>query len=189
MESHKNTQEQTLTQEEIMNAFYQKIFDSHEEGIKKISLEQLNELKEKGVTLENFLDYICQKYGLLLHGSIQEINGGKLRSRQGQIFASNKSAIAIMRSVYSNAGVNLEYPYFFDDDSFVLKIHTAPDNAFVSKENGFIYVLSSDGFENTPKGSWQFVKKAGEAEFQLVIETEKTDFQYPVEMLNDLDER
>ncbi len=136
------------------------------------------------------MDHLCQKQGLLLHGSIQEINEGKLKFGRRKIFASNKSAIAIMRSIYSNVGVNLEYPYFFDKDNpLILKIHTPPNEKFISKENGFVYVLNGEKFQNEPKDSWQFVKENDEVDFDLVIETEKTDFQYSVEIYDDLDKK
>jgi len=174
--------EKLPTHDEMMEDFYKKFSESSEKGIQRISLEQLRELKEKGITTENFLDYLCQKHGQLLHGSIYEIVDGKLKSGRKNIFASNKSAIAIMRSLHSNINVNLEYPYFLDKDNpLVLKIHTLPNGKFSSKENGFVYVINGEGFKNEPKGSWQFFKETGEVEFSMVIETEKDDFKYPVE--------
>ena len=71
MENYKP--EQTPRPEEMMETFYKKFSETGENSVKKISLEQLRELKEKGITTENFLDYLCQKNGLLLHGSIHEI--------------------------------------------------------------------------------------------------------------------
>jgi len=186
MENYKP--EQTPKPEEMMEAFYKKFSESGENGVKKISLEQLRELKEKGITTENFLDYLCQKNGLLLHGSIHEIADDKLKSNYKKIFASNKSAIAIMRSLYSNMNVNLEYPYFFDKDNpLVLKVHTPPNGKFISKEKGFVYIVSGEDFKNEPEGSWQFIKETGEVKFGMIIETEKADFKYPVEFSDDFD--
>ncbi len=58
--------EQIPIQEELMEDFYKKIFESSEEGIKRISLDQLRELKEKEITTEIFWiifvknkDYCC----------------------------------------------------------------------------------------------------------------------------------
>lgn len=173
---------------EMMETFYKKFSESGGEGVKKISLEQLQELKEEGITTENFLDYLCQKNGLLLHGSIHEIADDRLKSDWKKIFASNKSAIAIMRSLYSNVNVHLEYPYFFDKDNpLVLKVHTPPSGKFISKEKGFVYIVSGEGFRNEPEGSWQFIKETDEIEFGMIIETEKDDFKYPVEFSDDLD--
>ncbi|HQG58129.1 MAG TPA: hypothetical protein PLX79_04125 [Candidatus Dojkabacteria bacterium] len=176
------------TQEEVMEDFYKKFSETAEQGVKRISLKQLRELKEKGITTENFLDYLCQKQGVLLHGSINEISDDRLKSGRRMIFASNKSAIAIMRSLYSNINVNLEYPYFFDKDNpLVLKVHTPPDGKFISKENGYVYIVNSEGFQNEPKGSWQFLKRVDEVELCMAVETEKADFKYPVEFYDDLD--
>lgn len=98
-----------------MEDFYKKHFKSSEEKVKKISLKDLQELKKVGVTTENFLDYLCQKHRLLLHGSIHKISGDKLKSSKRIIFASNKAAIAIMKSLYSGENVNLEYRYFITE--------------------------------------------------------------------------
>jgi len=89
--------------------------ENHEEKVKKISLKDLQELKKVGVTTENFLDYLCQEHRLLLHGSIHKISGDKLKSSKRIIFASNKAAIAIMKSLYSGENVNLEYRYFITE--------------------------------------------------------------------------
>lgn len=194
METHKPEQltEKLPSQEEVMESFYKKFFDTPKQGIKRISLEQLNELKERGITTENFLDYLCQQHGVLLHGSIIEINGNKLKANLRKIFAANKSAIAIMKSLYSNKAenqnINLEYPYSIDaDNPLILKIHTPPNGKFIHKENGYIYIVNGDGFKNDPEGSWQFIKEADELEFSVVVETEDNDFKYPVELHDDLD--
>ena len=165
-----------------MEDFYKRHFESSEEKVKKISLENLQELKEEGITTENFLDYLCQEHKLLLHGSIHKISGDKLKSSKKKIFASNKAAIAIMKSLYSGGNVNLEYPYFISEKRpLVLKIHIPPDGKLIKASKGFVYVVDGAGFKNSPKGSWQFVKKAEEVEFNAVVETEDNDFQYPVD--------
>lgn len=182
------TFEQSPKPEEIIENFYKKISLSCDEEVKRFSLEHLRELKESGITLEKFLDYLCQEKGFLLHGSMYEIATGRLQSKQKKIFASNKSSIAIMRSLYSNINVNLEYPYFFDkNNTLILKVHTPPSGQFISKENGYIYIVNDDGFQNEPKGSWQFLREVDEVQFDMVFETGKTDFTYPVELYNDLE--
>jgi len=93
-----------------IESFYKKYLGSNKESF-KISLEALGELKKEGITTEQFLDYLCQKHGLLLHGSIHEIKHNKIKSGYNKIFASNLGVIAIERSLYSNVGVNLQYPY------------------------------------------------------------------------------
>lgn len=173
-------------QEVLMENFYRKFLENNNQDIKKITLEQLRELKEQGISTEKFLDYLCQNKGILLHGSVEKINDNKLKSDQKEIFASNKSAVAVMRSLYSNSNVDLRYPYFFDKDHpFVLKIHTLENGEFISQKNGFVYIINKEGFENKPKGSWQFVKDADEIEFNAIIETEDEDFGYPVEVYKD----
>lgn len=165
--------------------FYNKYFNSNKDVI-KLNLEELQELKREGITTEQFLDYVCQEKGLLLHGSIHQVEDDKLTSKNNKIFATNKSAIAMMRSLYSNKDVNLEYPYFIDGKNpLVLKIHTKADGKFIKANRGFVYIVNSDGFKNDPEGSWQFIKETNEVDFIAVIETESDDFNYPVKIFND----
>ena len=168
----------------IIEDFYNKILAEKNAKIRIISLKDLAELKEKRISTENFLDYLSQNHGFLLHGSIQEIEGGHLKSKSGKIFATNRAAIAIMRSLYSNKRVNLSYPYFIHENSpLVLKIHTKSKHTIIYKNHGFVYLIKkSEEFKNEPKGSWQFVKDGEEVEFSIIVETEKSDFQYPVEI-------
>ena len=170
-----------------IESFYKKYFGSNKEVV-ELPLKALRGLKKEGVSIEQFLDYLCQKQGLLLHGSIHQAKNGKLTSKSNKIFASNKSAIAIMRSLYSNADVNLQYSYFIDDrNPLTLKIHTPANVKFTKKDSGFVYIVKSEGFKNEPKGSWQFVKETEEIDFIAVVETENDDFTYSVEIFNDFD--
>ncbi|MDP6388015.1 MAG: hypothetical protein QGG63_01950, partial [Candidatus Pacebacteria bacterium] len=73
------------------------------------------------------------------------------------------------------------------DNPLVLKVHTPPDGKFISKENGYVYIVNGEGFQNEPKGSWQFLKKVDEVKFCMIVETEKADFKYPVEFYDDFD--
>lgn len=150
------------------------------------SLEDLKELKESGVSTENFLDYLCKSRGLLLHGSIEKIPAeAALEAQSEKVFATNKAAIAIMRSIYSNINVNLEYPYFISDsDPLVLEIHIGPSGNHIEVDRGFVYLVDSSGFKNEPEGSWQFIKD-GPVNFRAIVETEKRDFQYPVRVFQD----
>jgi hypothetical protein len=173
--------------EKIMEEFYRKFFDTQVDRVRKISLDDLKELKEKGITTEQFLDYLCQSHGFLLHGSIYDIKDNKLKSSGNKVYASDKAAIAIMRSIYSNENVNLSYSYTINEQRpLALKVHTPPDGKFIKVDRGFIYVIDGAGFKNEPNGSWQFVKENDEVEFNTVIETEESDFKYPVEVSNDL---
>lgn len=178
-----------VERQKLMEDFYKKYFETQTKGLRKISLDNLKELKKGGVSTEQFLDYLCQSHGFLLHGSIHEIHDDKLKSQYKKIFVANKSAIAIMRSVYSNIDVNLGYPYFIREDSpLELEIHTPPDGKFVSVDRGFVYIVDAIDFKNDPEGSWQFVKEEDEIKFHTVVETEKDDFKYPVKVYNDFEQ-
>lgn len=180
---------ENLEEQKLMEDFYKKYFETQTEGVRKISLDNLRELKERGISTEQFLDYLCQSHEFLLHGSIHEVHDDKLKSQYKKIFAANKSAIAIMRSIYSNIDVNLGYPYFIREDSpLELEIHTPPDGKFISVDKGFIYIVNAAGFRNDPEGSWQFVKEDEEVGFHAVIETEKDDFKYPIKISNDFEQ-
>lgn len=171
-----------------MDAFISKIFASQKDKKKvlKISLEKLRKLKDKNISLEFFLDYFCQKQNLLMHGSVQKISDNKIISNQNKIFASDKSSIAIMRSLYSNIGVNLEYPYYINEQNpLVLRVHTPTKKKCDPRDTGYIYLLERRGFENEPKDSWQYIKETDAAEFFFIVETEKSDFRYHVEIIND----
>jgi len=81
---------ENLEKQKLMEDFYKKYFEMQVKGVRKISLDNLKELKERGLTTEQFLDYICQNHGFLLHGSIREIDGDKLKSQYKKIFVANK---------------------------------------------------------------------------------------------------
>ena len=149
-------------------------------------MDILGEIKSLHLSLEESLDCICNKYGFLLHGSIHKTDGNKIISKNGKVFASNKAAIVIMRSLYSNEGVNLQYPYFITKEKpFILEIHAKASGKYIKKDTGYVYVLKNEGFKKDPEGSWQFVKEANEVEFVAVIETKSSDFTYPLKIFND----
>lgn len=174
--------------EEKMDEFYDQMMRNNSEGIVRICADKILDLEKKGIKLESFLDYICSKYGYLMHGSITEIEDHCLKSQFGKVFASDRSAIAIMRSIYSNRNVNLQYPYYYDDDHpLKLVVHTPVDGKYISKDNGFIYLVKKDGFSNEPARSWQFVSNESEVSYLIVVETKKSDFSHPVEFRSDLD--
>ncbi len=173
--------------EQIMEAFYKEIIINNKQKIKRISLNTLQELKEKWITTEMFLDYLCQTHGILLHWSTNEIELNKLKSRKNKIFATNKASIAILKSIYSNKGVSLEYPYeIAKNKPFILKIHTPQNWSFISKEKWFIFCIKKDNsFKKNPNIPWEFIKESEDTEFSVIIETEKSDFKYPVEVIRD----
>jgi len=164
--------------EALIEDFY---YRTIERGENYISLEKLQELKEKGITTEQFLDHVSSRCNYLFHGSQEDIDS--LTSNNGKIFASDTAAIAIMRSIYSNRGVNLKYPYVIDSEHpLVLEIEPLEGDEVSSNERGFVYCIHSDGFKNEPEGSWQYVKEDDGVEIAISVETEKEDFVYPVEI-------
>lgn len=182
-----HSQEVAKAIEKKMDDFFDQLMSENFNNVIKISVDKVNDLETEGIRLEVFLDYICAKYGYLMHGSIIEIKDNYLKSQFGKVFASDRSAIAIMRSIYSNRNVNLEYPYQYDDQHpLKLVVHTPEDGRYISQDNGFIYLVKKDGFFNEPAGSWQFVSQSPEVNYSIVVETKKADFNHPVEFKNDL---
>jgi len=173
-----------ISQEKLLEKFYEKFFENNK-NVEIISLEQMRGLKEKGINTELFLDYLCQKHNLLLHGSTHKLLGEELiPNREGKIFASNKAVVSIMKSLYFKKDASLEYPYFIDAD-FYLKIHVPSGRKFAAKKKGYIYVLDSQGFKNEPNGSWQFIVENSKVKVKVIIETERDDFQYIPEIIED----
>jgi len=177
----------TKEQETLCDNFYEKNINNKQEKIKKISLNQLQELKEKWITTELFLDYLYQKHGILLHGSTDEIEWNTLKSRNNKIFATDKASVAILKSIYSNKGVNLEYPDQIDEKNpLYLKIHTQKNWDLISNEQWNICLIKNNNwFKKNPNRSWEYIKDQQETEFSIIIETEKSDFKYPVQVIND----
>ncbi len=173
--------------EKSLECFFKNHSNSQEQFAKRISLEDLKGLKKEGITVERFLEYVSKSTGFLLHGSIHEIQDGAISARGGKVYGTNNPAIAILRSLYSNEDVNLQYPYYLDEENpLTVKIHTYSEGGYIQKERGFVYLINPEGFRNDPVGSWQFVKEGSKAGIEMIVETEKCDFQYPVEFVNDL---
>jgi hypothetical protein len=150
---------------------------------KEITLDDLREMKEQGVTLEQYLGILKSKRGCFFHGSPTKIGLEQgIRPAKEKIFATDEPAVAIMKAIYSNVGVeSLNYPYVISERTpMKLEIEGVQPNTI--GEKGYIYVINEkEGFQNEPKGSWQYIKK-GENEFVQCIEVEKSDFKYPVEI-------
>lgn len=172
---------EAIDRDALLSAFYATHFESATEHVTTISLETLRALKEKGVTTERVLDYLVQKKGVLLHGSTEHIRGDELHAHGEKIFATNNSAIAILKSVYSNRGVNLQYPLMINEDSpLSLTVHATQERPYSVAEKGSVYIVEPDGFTNDPPGTWQYVSHEPFAKFRAIIETESDDFRYPV---------
>lgn len=168
--------------ERLMETFYRELVTLASEERPVISAAKLAELAEKGITAEEFLDYVSRSKGVLLHGSATEIEGD-LVSRNEKIFASDRSAIAIMRSIYTNQGAHLEYPYHISEaNPLALRVVSDTGTEYKAGETGWVYLVESEGFENEPTGSWQYVKRSDSARVLAAVETSKKDFTYPVEI-------
>ena len=124
-----------------MEDFYRSLFSEPVKGVRRISSDQLEELRKKGISVEQFLNYLCQRDDVLLHGSIHEIAGDKLKSRNRKIFVTDEPAIAILDSIYSNSNVNLSHSYFItEQDPLELEILVPKEGKYVYKKEGLTYV-------------------------------------------------
>ena len=80
LSSMPSEKEASPEQETKMEEFYAKHLAGKGSEINIISSEAIKELKNEGIRLEQFLDYLCQKHSLLLHGSVHEIKDNHLKS-------------------------------------------------------------------------------------------------------------
>jgi hypothetical protein len=141
-------------------------------------------LKSAGYSSEDLLDHLSKHYQSLLHGTRTEISDDHLKQNgAGKVYGSDLAAIALMRAIVSNRGLEnpgLQYPYFIDEEHpLEVKIHGINDDTI--GQNGFIYILNQrSGFENDPKGSWQYVWKGQDVPIAAKIAIEKSDFTYPI---------
>ncbi len=157
---------------------------------KEVSLNDLEQMKERGITTEEFLNFLAKKHGYLFHGSQSELAiEEKLVSKEGKLYAADNPAIAILKSIYSNKGkgLNLDYPYHISEEN-PLKLKITGINPDTIGELGYVYVIDQkEGYVNDPPGSWQYEKKGmmEKQEFLQRYEIEKDDFKYPVEIVEE----
>lgn len=179
-----------MTNLDHMGNFYTKYLGNKGTSINKVILKDLELLKGLGISLETFLSYIGDRHNLLFHGSVFPLNGETLVSTNNKIYASSNPAIAIMRSLYSNRGVVLGYPYFISEkEPLKLVIHTRKDLEYPKVDKGYIYIVSkSSSFINVPAGSWQYTSNEPFLEVLGVIETSISDFSYEVSVIGDYEE-
>ena len=147
-----------------------------------ISRNDLLELLQNNISVEFFLDYLCKKYGVLLHGSRIYFET-YLEQRSKAIFATNLGSIAIMKSLLSNKGCNLSYPYFISEKSpLIVEVGERGEiNSETIGEKGYVYIIRSDKFKNDPKKSWQYInKKHKEVQILGKVEILFEDFNYPI---------
>lgn len=150
-----------------------------------ITLEDLVEMKKKGISTEMFLDFLGQKNNYLFHGSRNDIPfAEQITSPSGNIFATDEPAIAILKALYLNNAKNLGYPMHLakDKSNMKLVIDTPKENTI--GERGYIYIISnSKDFKKDPNSNWQYLKQTGDDDgvsFVKKIQVEKSDFKYPV---------
>lgn len=157
---------------------------NRKEGISLVSTSDLSQLKSAGYTSEDLFNHLNKHYQSLLHGSRTEISDDQLKQNgSGKVYGSDLAAIALMRAIVSNRGLEypgLQYPYFIDEKHpLEVRVHGINDDTI--GQNGFIYVLNQrDGFENDPKGSWQYVRTGQDVPIAAKIAVEKSDFTYPI---------
>ncbi|MBU1975395.1 MAG: hypothetical protein KKG59_03250 [Nanoarchaeota archaeon] len=169
-------------------------------GISVVTRSDL--LKLPDYSTEQFLDHLVQQYGVLLRGSVDNLDDTHLRG--DRIYVSGKASIAIMKAIISNrdlTGDGLVYPYFIrvpkmiyspgsfsftseypifsiPANPFSVKIHGVHDQTI--RDTGTVYVVSTtNNFTNTPAGSWQHVTDEP-VPIAAKIEIQKADFNYPV---------
>ena len=147
-------------------------------------MKEFGDLKLKGYSTEQALDFLIQNYNYLLHGSRVDIEGNFLTPNEdNDVFATDLGAIALLKSIISNKGLvfpGVCYPYHIDENNpLEVRIHGLHENT-IGKE-GFIYVIeNTSGFENNPEGSWQYIKTGSEVPFIEKIKVYRADFTYPI---------
>jgi len=170
--------EKPKTQDELLERYDMKFTDKQD-----ITLTDLQEMKEKGVTTEMLLNFLEKKYNYLFHGSRNDIPFTEklLSSEKGKIFASSNPAIAILKAIYLNNAKNLGYPLnLAEDNSNLTLVVNEPKEGTVG-EQGYVYIVSDkDSFEEDSNSNWQYFSKEKEVSFVKKIQVEKDDFKYPV---------
>jgi len=152
-------------------------------GVSVISALGLRELKQRGCSAEDFLNYLVEKHNCLLHGSRKYIPEDFIKTNsKNEVYATDSGGIAILRAIISNKGLaypGLEYPYFISDkEPLEVRIHGIKDDTI--GEKGLVYIIPNrEGFKNQPEGSWQYISSSN-ACFSAIIEVLKEDFKYPV---------
>lgn len=163
--------------------FYNEILNL---GLSKkfISLEGLKAFKEKGIKIEDFLNWLNAEKGYLFHGSATLVpEGEKLFSKRDKFHATNDGGVAIIKALFANnipGQTNLDYSLHKNGKQEVI-ISGKPEKEVIRKK-GYVYVLENKGFSNeNTQGIAEYIKPLKETEFQdslFVIEIEWKDFNY-----------
>ena len=178
----------------IIDAFIQKFIVGDASEPRYIDSSTLSVLKSRGFTLEDLLNRVTDELKFLLHGSRVDISEGFLRpNASGKIYATDTASVAIMKAIISNRGLRypgLYYDFLLDRKSpLEVEIYGMHENTI--GERGFVYVIEDrEGFENEPKGSWQYVKEGRSAvPYVAKIEVLKEDFDSRKHKIIDVDNK
>lgn len=171
--------EKQKSQEERLEQYDTEFSDKQD-----ITLTDLSEMKENGISIEMFLEFLRKKHGYLFHGSRNDIPfSGQIKpSEEGKVFASSNPAIAILKALYRNNAKNLCYPLnLAENNSNLILIVDGPQEDTIG-EHGYVYIISdADAFEKDSDSNWQYSSKTGST-FSKRVQIEKDDFKYPVEI-------
>ena len=171
--------ERQKTPEELLEQYDAEFSDKQD-----ITLTDLSEMKERGISTEMFLDFLGNKYDYLFHGSRNDIPfSEQIKSpEEGKIFTSSSPAIAILKSLYRNNAKNLGYPLNLAEDNSNLTLVVDGPQTDTVGERGYVYIIpNADAFEKDPDSNWQYSSKTG-ADFLKRVQVERDDFKYPVEI-------
>ncbi|MBN1923892.1 MAG: hypothetical protein JW791_03985 [Nanoarchaeota archaeon] len=117
--------------------------------------------------------------GYLLHGSPKMFGWCINPGRDGWVYATDNPQIAVLKAIYSNKGSTLIYRYFVSESSpLELRIEGFKEENV--HDFGWVYLIPfRNGFENFPKGSWQFGRKK-ETMASGVSKVTREDVSFPV---------
>src|SRR3989344_8287790 len=127
--------------------FYNEILNL---GLSKkfISLEDLKTFKEKGMKIEDFLNWLNKEKGYLFHGSGTLIpQEEKLISKREVLYVTDDGGIAIIKALFPNnlpGQTNLDYSLHKNGKQEVI-ISGKPERE-VTRQKGYVYIVENKGF-------------------------------------------
>jgi len=162
---------------EILENFCKEYLKPKEDGLIRIYLQDIERIKEQGISLENLLAYIHSETGMLMHGSISQITNGTINSDQRRIFATNAPIIAILKSIFSNKNTNLRYSRNVPPvQQFSFEIHPNKGREYISVNHGYIYLVAPEGFQPALDSNYEFITDLSSVKILGIIETARSDF-------------
>jgi hypothetical protein len=141
------------------------------------------------LSLEDFLNLLNKEKGYLFHGSGTLIpEGQKLISKRGVLHVTDDGGVAIIKALFPNnlpGQTNLDYNLHKSGSQEV--IIEGKLKGELIRQKGYIYVMKNSGFSNKDtQGIAEFIKPLLDGETQdylLVIEVEKSDFNYSYKVI------